>query len=273
MCAYVVCYINVCLCGLLYKCVLMLDCYIRNDCCLSFSSHVLFQTHIPKVVGGDRLKYFPRTYFFENSTTFDLISENYPFVNSSSSRLALEVLLIHGENVQNGSVTVLKSLDDEYTPSVFSSYTYQTSGSQFNETRVGYMQWKPISYQDSSRKSTSSQQLHIVSADTPEAIDCKVEEIPAGLASSLYGTNFDHVSNVTHWFVVFGTDGDATYLSPSYNTWLVDDLFFNFLHVCLSCHQRVVSRNTRNTVPTSKLLALKHLWKEISQDSPWYSWT
>lgn len=184
-----------------------------------FIISVLFQTHIPDIVGEERLEYFPRTSFSENSTTFDLTSENYHFVNSSS-RLALEVLIIHGENVRNGSVTIVKTMDDEYTPSVFSSYTYQTSGAFINKTRVGYVQWKPISYQSNSRKSTSSQQLNIVSADMPEDIDCEVDEVPAGLASSLYGTDFGH-GNITHWFVVFGTAGDPTYLSPSYNTWLV----------------------------------------------------
>ena len=193
----------------------------------------IFQVQIPEVVGEERLKYFPRTLFHENATTFDLISENYPFVNPDMSRLALEVVLVHGKNVNNGSNSMLQTNDDEYTPSVFSSYSYLTSGRNLsvNKTRVGYLQWKPISYQDGTRKSTSSQHLGVVSADMPEDVDCRVEEIPASLASYLYGSDPGAVGNVTHWFVVFGTSGDDTHLSPGYNTWLVT------LHVpvCAAC--------------------------------------
>ena len=166
------------------------------------------------------MDYFPKTLFTENSTTFDIISENYPF-KTKFGRLALEMMIIHGPNVENGSIDILRYSDDEYTPSVFSTYTYKTSGNSKNpnEYQGGYVQWKPISYQDDGRKSTASQQVTVQPAKSSSL--CMVNEIPVGLASALYGMNVTEsiVSNVTHWFVVFGTSGDETFINSSHNTW------------------------------------------------------
>ncbi len=175
------------------------------------------QTKIPKIIGNHRLNYFPKTLFTENATTFDIIAENYPFgTNHTQSRLALDVFLIHGRNVKNGSIDIKKTTDDEYTPSVFSTYTYNTSGKRpladgNGDTEGGYLQWKPISYQSKGRKSTSSQQIEVI----PAGEACKLD-IPTGLATALYGND---TGNVTRWFVLFGTPGDPTYLSETYDTW------------------------------------------------------
>ena len=145
------------------------------------------------------------------------MSENYPF-RYNTSRLALEVMLVHGANVKNGSILLNQTNDDEYTPSVFSTFTYNTSGKLSNSSSLGgYAQWKPISYQSEGRKSTSSQQVTVVpTAHVPE---CEVQEVPEGLATALFGSSLQNVSNVTRWMVVFGTPGDDTYINPTYNTW------------------------------------------------------
>lgn len=154
---------------------------------------------------------------------FDVISENYPYSQvNSKSRLALEVLIIHGENVENGSISLGKSSDDEYTPSVFTTFTYNTSGkdqTHYSPSTGGYAQWKPISYQSSGRKSTQSQQVAILpTADVPA---CEVGVLPRGLASALFGSEVSNktVGNVTRWLVVFGTPGDENYINTTYNTW------------------------------------------------------
>ena len=168
-------------------------------------------------MGGNRLSYFPKTSFHENSTTFDFISNNYTCI-VDNSRLALDLVLVHGTSLKNGSIETKKTVDDEYTPSVFSSYTYLSKGtnnpakSQVNHT--WFLQWKPISYQDAGRKSTSSQQATIVPTGTRE--DCALDKVPKSLVSQIY--NGSH-SNITRWFVAFGTSGDDSYFSPTYNTW------------------------------------------------------
>ena len=190
---------------------------MHNLYIISLSFFVIIQTKIPEFAGEDRLKYFPKTLFTENSTTFDFIIENF-FLNSAynNRRLALEVMIVHGENVRNGSINIKKTVDDEYTPSVFSTYTYMTSGKNDTPSNRGYVQWKPISYLSSKRKSTSSQQVTILPAGSSDS--CQVENVPEGLASALFGKEMTKTSNITRWFVVFGTSGD-TFVNSDYNTW------------------------------------------------------
>ena len=123
---------------------------------------------------------------------------------------------MHGSSFKNGSIVKKWTVDDEYTPSVFSSYTYQTEAksASLKNNQTWFLQWKPISYQDSSRKSTSSQQVTIVPTGNLE--ECVLEEIPDSLVSRVYKGN---VGNITRWFVVFGTSGDDSSIPPVYNTW------------------------------------------------------
>jgi len=167
-------------------------------------------------VGVNKLSYFPKTQFHENSTTFDFISDNYKCV-VNNSRLALDLILVHSTGLKNGSISLKKTEDDEYTPSVFSSYTYVSEGvnnsiSKFNQT--WFLQWKPIAYQDAGRKSTSSQQANVVPTGNMEG--CMLGKVPESLVSEIYGGRHD---NITRWFVAFGTSGDDSDLSPTYNTW------------------------------------------------------
>ena len=122
---------------------------------------------------------------------------------------------MHGPNTQNGSVFIATSLDDEYTPSVFTTITYkmpQDSVDVVDET--GFFQWKPISYQSSGRKSTASQQVnHLYATDQSS---CNTGEIPDGLVNDLFGRN---ASNVSRWFAVYGTSGDQSYFNSPYLTW------------------------------------------------------
>lgn len=167
----------------------------------------------------ERLKYFPKTLFTENSTTFDIVSENYQFTKNigkkdNYSRLALEVVVLHGKDVENGSILLERTTDDEYTPSVFSWFTYNMSA-----PLGGFAQWKPISYQSNKRKSTASQQVSVLPTGSVE--ECQLSSVPEGLARALYGSdvNGTSIKNITRWFAVFGTPGDDSYIRPGYNTW------------------------------------------------------
>ncbi len=79
---------------------------------------------------------------------------------------------------------------------------------------TGFFQWKPISYQNSDRKSTASQQVNILY--TGDQSFCNTGEIPNGLVKDLFGQN---ASNVTRWFAVFGTSGDVSYFNNPFFTW------------------------------------------------------
>ena len=175
--------------------------------------------HYPSAVEFERLSQFPRAQVSENATLIDITIQNYEFHGTSpdtvGGRLALELFVVHGPKVKPGEFQQHQSLDDEYTPSVFSSWTYNVSGddSKFHDLG-GYIHWKPISYQSESRKSTESQQITLVSTADVDA--CTNYSSLEGFAAALFGSN---ASNVTRWYAVFGTDGDDTYLSPKYSTW------------------------------------------------------
>jgi len=166
--------------------------------------------NLPSTTDDARLPYFPGTVFTENSTTFDLEIQNFFYRLSTSkkpsSRLALELLLVHGPDTSNGSVSVTRTIDDEHTPSVFQTFQYL-----FGDSHIGYLQWKPISYQNSDRASTSSQQANVVFAD-----GSTIDPLPPSLASALFNSS---TVNVTRMFMVFGSSGDDSYLNSDYMTW------------------------------------------------------
>ena len=102
------------------------------------------------------------------------------------------------------------SLDDEYTPSVFTTNTYE----MHEDELTGFLQWKPISYQSAFRKSTESQQVIMVHTAGIEY--CDSDTVPEGLGLRVFGRS---VSNITRWFAVFGTPGDDTFLPTAYISW------------------------------------------------------
>ena len=167
-----------------------------------------------------RLGYFPKSLFSNTSTTFDFAFNNFTYSNISTcgtktdnttcGRVVLRMYLVHGPNTLNGILISNFSLDDEYTPSVFTTKAY-LFGTQ-PEVSPGYLQWKPISYLSSSRQSTSSQQANIITSINESAL-------PDSLASALFGVGPDETINVTTLYLVFGTEGDDNNMNPSYLTW------------------------------------------------------
>ncbi len=164
------------------------------------------------------MPYFPNTLFTANTSTMDIIIEKFPYnlsnisyyQSENFSRLALELYVVHGSNTSNGSVSSLQSIDDEYTPSVFTTNTYKTDASEKDDAieETGFFQWKPISYQSPGRTTTNSQQVNVVYTAGHEF--CDTMNIPGGLVRDVFG---DSASNVTRWFVVFGNSGDITYFN------------------------------------------------------------
>ena len=152
---------------------------------------------------------FPHTHYTENSTTFDLTFQNFPYKHTSS-RIVLEMYVVPGPAFQaRGDIQSNRNIDDEYTPSVFETYTYLFGSS--------YIQWKPISYQDGSRASTASQQANYLTYQG--LLPSDRGQLPQGLASAVFGPD----ANVTRFYMVIGTSGDNTYLSSEYFTWLDDE--------------------------------------------------
>ena len=170
------------------------------------------------------MPYFPKSILTINNTALDFVMKNFTYRLKDSkngddsyyktNRLALELMIIHGPQVTNGSVSKLKNFDDEYTPAMFTTYNYQFGrGSHDSASFLGYLQWKPVTYTSGGRTSTSSQQVNLADTSGVTSFDSSV---PDGLALAVFG---QRASNVTLVYLVFGTSGDDSALSTPYLTW------------------------------------------------------
>ncbi|XP_031442002.1 glycosylated lysosomal membrane protein isoform X2 [Clupea harengus] len=70
---------------------------------------------------------------------------------SNQSRFALELQSVSSA-AQRGHVDVLKSIDDEYTPSIFKVSQWVSSPSNASSAVLGYTQWKPVAYRTAQPK-------------------------------------------------------------------------------------------------------------------------
>lgn len=188
----------------------------------------LSQTSLATTTGLSRLPHFPKSILTVNNTAFDIVIKNFTYRLKDSNnrdksfyyntnRLAIELMIVHGPQVANGSVSRNKHFDDEYTPAVFTTYQYEFGmDSRAPSSHLGYLQWKPVSYTSSGRASTSSQQINM--ADTSNVLFNA--SLPMGLASALFGKLCTgKLCNVTLVYMVFGTSGDDSALSSTYLTW------------------------------------------------------
>ena len=169
----------------------------------------------PKDTEG-QASYFPTPFYTPTSMVLDLTLSHIKYSNHTTghlpnTRLAMEVLVVHGPGVDAGKIVERFNYDDEYTPSVF----YATSYNVKHNTTEGYILWKAISYEDSGRKSSASQQaLYNFPQDNGN-----VSKIPPSLASAFFGGRDDVM--VKRMFLVFGTEGDEQSLNGDYFTWCV----------------------------------------------------
>ena len=167
--------------------------------------------------GDSRISYFPKTKYTRNSTVFDITLYKFNYTKQDKDfkrgRIALEMVMVNGQAVNKYSTRVTSTEDDEYTPSVFRTWEYL-----FGPPNYPYLQWKPISYQNHKRVSTISQEANIV-FPRGEAVDFLDGKVPRSLASALFSDST--TLNGTAMYMVFGTDGDDTYLNTPHLTWSV----------------------------------------------------
>lgn len=160
------------------------------------------------------MKGFPKTLYTVNSTYFDFVFSNFNYSTNlddeDNGRLVLEMQLVYG-GLTPGQLQEKFSRDDEYTPSVFITYN-QLFDDDYSQ---GYLQWKPISYLSSKRKSTQSQQALSNDKCKPDII---LEDLNPGLVPALYKDSID-AGEIVPLYIVFGTEGDDNNPCPSYVSW------------------------------------------------------
>ena len=163
-----------------------------------------------------RISYFPKTQYTQNSIVFDITIDNFNYTKKINGRVAIEMIMVNGQVIDKSSTDQTLTEDDEYTPSVFKTQEYYFQPK--NVPNRAFLQWKPVSYQSKSRKSTQSQQANVV-YPSGRAVDLLGDEVPRSLASALFSD--DTPLNGTAMYIVLGTSGDDTYVNSDYQTWLV----------------------------------------------------
>jgi hypothetical protein len=173
-----------------------------------------FKFQLPERTADERISYFPKTKYTLNSTVVDmsLLHFNYSLKHG---RIALEMVMVNGQQVDKSSTRVTSTVDDEYTPSVFRTWEYY-----FNDRdhpSRAYLQWKPISYQNHHRRSTISQEANVAFPEG-KAIGILNGRVPRSLASALF-SDWTTELNGTALYMAFGTQGDGNYINSTHMTW------------------------------------------------------
>lgn len=148
-----------------------------------------------------------------NSTVVDITIDGFNYTGTKNGRVAIEMIMVNGQPVGPSSTQVTSMEDDEYTPSVFRTWEYFFSR---KAPAPAFIQWKPVSYQSKSRRSTKSQQANIVFPNG-KAVDFLGNEVPRSLASAVFDDSTP--LNGTAMYIVIGDDGDVTYVNSAYQTW------------------------------------------------------
>ncbi|XP_033121781.1 glycosylated lysosomal membrane protein A-like [Anneissia japonica] len=148
----------------------------------------------------------PHLQYTDNTTQFKFALSNFPS-HFKNPRYAVELLMVSDGLV---SKHVEKSIDDEYTPAIFSIINLivpASSGSQYGS----FSQWKPVSYSKSTPSLSNAQQCHETEVTSYNEI------LPS---RSLLRAFFD-ISKVklSSLNVTFGTAKGDFYNSTNYISW------------------------------------------------------
>ncbi|XP_064204600.1 glycosylated lysosomal membrane protein [Anguilla rostrata] len=129
---------------------------------------------------------------------------------SNFSRFFLELQTVGRSELQS-RVDIVRSIDDEYTPSIFQVSQWVASPPNVTSPVLGYTQWKPVAY----RNATPSLELATPCRHTGPLPLPRLP--PSGLVGAYFGDGYQASGlNVT-----FGIAGDPLYDATKYLSWTV----------------------------------------------------
>lgn len=137
----------------------------------------------------------------------------------NKTRFVLEAVMMNSED-PNGKFKLEKfhSIDDEYTPGVFTT-VQMTSPSIPNNEWGSFLQWKPVCYKDPKTRTTET------STGTEQTlgdlnVQDRLDELKSSLAYAFYG---DEMSDkLQGWInISYGAQQDNFYQDTSYLSWTV----------------------------------------------------
>ncbi|KAL4228254.1 hypothetical protein ACF0H5_013687 [Mactra antiquata] len=150
----------------------------------------------------------PHLQYNENLTQFDL-NIDHLYTNLSKSRFAVEIALI-GDNAKQMHVDETRSIDDEYTPGVFTIYNWLTDEGDDK----GFLQWKPVCYKSLQRSRAEATGMKHYGMRLSTDIDPYMNTLVYGY----YGDNLiNTMINVGNFS--FGLSQDGGYNKTQVLTW------------------------------------------------------
>ncbi|XP_067112072.1 glycosylated lysosomal membrane protein [Osmerus mordax] len=131
---------------------------------------------------------------------------------SNGSRFSLELQSVGGAYPMS-RVDVLRSIDDEYTPSIFKVSQWASSPPNSSSSVLGYAQWKPVAYRKAKPVFEDATPCH---HSPPEPLAWPP---PSGLVLAFY-TEGSH-SPTTGLNITFSITGDPYYNTTNFLRWTV----------------------------------------------------
>lgn len=149
----------------------------------------------------------------------DLVAENIDFSNFSSTRVAIEFLVVSSENKTEGTFKLNKrrNLDDEFTPGIFDVYDIVSPRSN-DDSRGAFLQYRPVCYTTKGRTVSDSTELKQGNIKSLNNNSLEIEtNFMYTFPMSFYGYNLGSKvvqgSNIS-----FGVPNDGFYLRSNYTS-------------------------------------------------------
>ncbi|GAB6019901.1 hypothetical protein CHUAL_001436 [Chamberlinius hualienensis] len=136
----------------------------------------------------------------------------------NDTRFAVEFIMLNLNKSEDVFFQVIKhkTIDDEYTPGVFLTYSIEDNNGHINSS---FMQWKPICYTKTDRTPEySTNSIHSINHNL--TVSDREYEMYSSLGYAYFGDDVNRIS--AGWLnVSFGLEGDGFYQDSDYLSWTV----------------------------------------------------
>ncbi|CAG2055870.1 unnamed protein product [Timema podura] len=175
-----------------------------------------FPSHNSAYGYNDHSDILPHLVHTQNSSLIDLVIDKLG-TNShfSHARFAVDIILA-SQDPKNTTMTFEshKSLDDEYTPGVFTMVDLQTPSS-VSGAKGGYIQWRPVAYIAKERdltNSTDANNYGLSNVTYPSAV------LNSSAVYAFFSSSLENML-VQETVVSFGLKEDGFYKKTNYTSW------------------------------------------------------
>ncbi|XP_028819100.1 glycosylated lysosomal membrane protein [Denticeps clupeoides] len=175
------------------------DTFTNGSFCLAFAA---FESE-------GRGQAWPKLLHSANSSQIQMWLEGVT-PRSNHSRFALELQAVSSGELRQ-KVDVIKSIDDEYTPSIFKLSQWASSPTNTSSRVLGYTQWKPVAYLKANPVTEDSTPCRN-SEPTPQG-----QLPPSGLVKAFFTEEY----KASGLNMSFGISGNPFYGTSEYLSWTV----------------------------------------------------